>query len=123
MGTVSTSLPSDGQTIDASDVNTPINAILSEFNGNIDDNNIKSGANIGDIAFGAPENIKKIINDYNFDVRILTDTPKEFENIGCTVYEYDKKIFSYFDKFFFWTRLLHFIKNAAICGHNKTWVR
>ena len=46
MGTVSTTLPADGQTIDASDVNTPINAILSEFNGNIDDNNIKSGANI-----------------------------------------------------------------------------
>ncbi len=46
MGTVSTTLPSDGQTIDASDVNTPINAILSEFNGNIDDNNIKTGANI-----------------------------------------------------------------------------
>lgn len=46
MATVSTTLPSDGQTIDASDVNTPINAILSEFNGNIDDNNIKTGANI-----------------------------------------------------------------------------
>lgn len=46
MGTVSTTLPSDGQTIDASDVNTPINAILSEFNGNIDDDNIKTGANI-----------------------------------------------------------------------------
>lgn len=43
MATVSTTLPSDGQTIDASDVNTPINAILSEFNGNIDDNNIKTG--------------------------------------------------------------------------------
>ncbi|MBA3679099.1 LamG domain-containing protein [Candidatus Saccharibacteria bacterium] len=46
MGTISTSLPSDGTTIDASDVNTPINAILSEFNGNIDDTNIKTGANI-----------------------------------------------------------------------------
>lgn len=46
MGTVSTTLPSDGQTIDAADVNTPINAILSEFNGNIDDDNIKTGANI-----------------------------------------------------------------------------
>lgn len=46
MGTVSTTLPSDGQTIDSSDVNTPINAILAEFNGNIDDNNIKTGANI-----------------------------------------------------------------------------
>jgi len=46
MATVSTTLPSDGQTIDASDVNTPINAILSEFNGNIDNDNIKTGANI-----------------------------------------------------------------------------
>lgn len=46
MGTISVSLPADGQTIDSSDVNTPINAILSEFNGNIDDANIKTGANI-----------------------------------------------------------------------------
>lgn len=46
MGTISTSLPADGQTIDASDVNTPINAILAEFNGNIDNDNIKSSANI-----------------------------------------------------------------------------
>lgn len=46
MATVSTTLPSDGQTIDASDVNTPINAILSKFNGNIDNDNIKTGANI-----------------------------------------------------------------------------
>lgn len=46
MGTVSTTLPSDGQTIDAADVNTPINAILSEFNGNIDNDNIKSAAAI-----------------------------------------------------------------------------
>lgn len=46
MGTISTTLPSDGQTIDASDVNTPINAILSEFNGNIDNDNIKTAANI-----------------------------------------------------------------------------
>lgn len=46
MATVSTTLPADGQTIEAADVNIPINAILSEFNGNIDDNNIKTGANI-----------------------------------------------------------------------------
>jgi hypothetical protein len=46
MGTVSLTLPSDGQTIDASDVNNPLNTILNEFNGNIDDNNIKSAANI-----------------------------------------------------------------------------
>lgn len=53
MGTVSTTLPSDGQTIDASDVNTPINAILAEFNGNIDNDNIKTAANISGSKLGA----------------------------------------------------------------------
>lgn len=53
MATVSTTLPSDGQTIDASDVNTPINAILAEFNGNIDNDNIKTGANISGSKLGA----------------------------------------------------------------------
>lgn len=46
MGQVVLSLPSDGTTIDASDVNTPLNTLVNEFNGNIDDNNIKTGANI-----------------------------------------------------------------------------
>jgi hypothetical protein len=46
MGQVSLTLPSDGTTIEAADVNNPFNSLLNEFNGNIDDNNIKSGANI-----------------------------------------------------------------------------
>jgi hypothetical protein len=46
MATISVSLPSDGETIDASDYNTPINTIVNEFNGNIDNNNIKSAAAI-----------------------------------------------------------------------------
>jgi hypothetical protein len=46
MGTVSVSLPSDGQTIDAADYNTPINTIVSEINGNLDDSNIASDAAI-----------------------------------------------------------------------------
>jgi len=46
MATISVSLPSDGQTIDASDYNTPINTIVNEFNGNIDNANIKAGAAI-----------------------------------------------------------------------------
>lgn len=46
MGTISVSLPSDGQTADASDYNTPINTIVNEFNGNIDNANIKTGAAI-----------------------------------------------------------------------------
>lgn len=46
MGTVSLTLPSDGQTIDASDVNNPLNALAAEINGNLDNSNIKAGAAI-----------------------------------------------------------------------------
>ena len=43
MGTVSVSLPSDGQTIDAADYNTPINTIVTAVNGNLDSDNIAEG--------------------------------------------------------------------------------
>lgn len=46
MATISVSLPSDGQTIDAADYNTPITTIVNEINGNLDNANIKSGAAI-----------------------------------------------------------------------------
>lgn len=46
MGNISVSLPSDGTTADVSDYNNPINAIVNEFNGNIDNTNIKAGAAI-----------------------------------------------------------------------------
>lgn len=46
MGTISVSLPSDGTTADVADYNTPINDIVNEFNGNIDNANIKSAAAI-----------------------------------------------------------------------------
>lgn len=38
--------PADGETADAADVVTPLNTIYNEFNGNIDNSNIKSGAAI-----------------------------------------------------------------------------
>lgn len=43
MGTVSVSLPSDGQTIDAADYNVPINTIVAEINGGLDSANIEAG--------------------------------------------------------------------------------
>lgn len=46
MATVSVSLPSDGTTADVSDYNTPITTIVNEFNGNIDNTNVKAGAAI-----------------------------------------------------------------------------
>lgn len=42
MTLVSLTLPNDGETIDASDVNGPFNAIASVLNGNIDDTNISN---------------------------------------------------------------------------------
>lgn len=46
MGLISLSLPSDGSTADVADVNTPLTTIATELNGNLDNNNIKSGAAI-----------------------------------------------------------------------------
>ncbi len=46
MGTVSFTPPTDGSTADAADVVTPLNTIYNEFNGNIDNANIKSAAAI-----------------------------------------------------------------------------
>lgn len=43
MGTISITTPSDGQTIDASDVATPLNTIVTEINGSLDSNNIADG--------------------------------------------------------------------------------
>jgi len=44
MPIINPTLPNDGETIDASDVNTPFNAILGVLNGGIDANNLASGA-------------------------------------------------------------------------------
>jgi hypothetical protein len=46
MALINVTLPSDGETADASDISSPINTIVSEFNGNIDNANIKTGAAI-----------------------------------------------------------------------------
>lgn len=46
MGLISPTQVSDGTTADASDVNNPINTIANEFNGNIDNSNIKTAAAI-----------------------------------------------------------------------------
>lgn len=43
---VATNLPTDGSTIDASDVTTDLNGLINEFNGSIDNTNIKAGAAI-----------------------------------------------------------------------------
>lgn len=59
MSTVSVSLPSDGSTADVSDYNTPITTIVNEINGNLDNNNIKSGAAIATSKLAEDAGIKK----------------------------------------------------------------
>lgn len=44
MGTINPATVSDGETIDASDLNNPINTIADEINGNLDANNLASDA-------------------------------------------------------------------------------
>jgi hypothetical protein len=46
MGLISLTLPNDGETIDAADVNSPFNTIATAINGNLDNANIKTGAAI-----------------------------------------------------------------------------
>lgn len=54
MSTISVTLPADGQTIDAADVNTPINTIVTEINGNLNSQNIAdSGVTPNELMSGA----------------------------------------------------------------------
>jgi hypothetical protein len=46
MANISVSLPSDGETIDVADYNTPITTIVNDYNGNIDNSNIATAAAI-----------------------------------------------------------------------------
>jgi len=43
LGTISLTLPSDGDTIEAADVNNPFNTIANTINGGIDSNNVTDG--------------------------------------------------------------------------------
>lgn len=52
MGLISPPQVTDGTTGDASDVNGPVNIISAEFNGNIDDANIKTNAGISGSKLG-----------------------------------------------------------------------
>jgi hypothetical protein len=44
MATITVSLPSDGDTIDAADYNTPINTIVNEINGSLNADNLAANA-------------------------------------------------------------------------------
>lgn len=59
MALISVTLPADGETIDAADVNNPFNTIVNEINGSLDADNIAASAitsvKIADSAVTAPK--------------------------------------------------------------------
>lgn len=77
MGTVSLTLPADGETIDAADYNTPLTTLSNEFNGNIDNANIKADAAIA----GSKLADSGITND---KMGLTTSTDAN----GWTIYDY-----------------------------------
>lgn len=50
--------------------------------------------------------------DKGWDVRVLTNTPNQFNN--CTTYEYPNKVFSYFDKLLFPLRISEKEKSGVL---------
>jgi hypothetical protein len=72
MGVVSVSLPSDGSTGTVSQYNTPLTTIVNEFNGNIDNANIKANAAIASskLATGIPTSM--LANPYKFNVYLAS---------------------------------------------------
>lgn len=60
MANISVGLPADGDTIDVADYNTPINTIVNEINGSLDNSNISATAAIAGskLADGAITNAK-----------------------------------------------------------------
>lgn len=72
MGTISVSLPSDGDTIDAADYNTPINTIVNLANGNIDNANIAAAAAIaGTKLADSAISTAKIADDAATDAKLV----------------------------------------------------
>lgn len=59
MGSISVSLPNDGETIDVADYNTPITTIVNAINGNLDGDNLAANAVVtANITDGAVTNAK-----------------------------------------------------------------
>lgn len=84
MGTISVTWPSDGDTIDASDVSTPGNTIVNAINGNLDSNNLANGAVTAAKIVGIDKSILTTdSNPYKFSV--YHNTTQTITTAGATV--------------------------------------
>ncbi len=81
MGTISVSLPSDGETIEVADYNTPINTIVNEINGKLNNANIAS-----DAAIAGSKLADTSINATKLDFSTLL--PSLFTAFGSSVQTY-----------------------------------
>ena len=97
MGTISVTVPNDGETIDASDVSTPINTIVNAINGNLDSNNIAASgvatANIADDAVTAAKMLNGLVKhrqggatgDASWDTQGTSNTDTSAKNVFIQV--------------------------------------
>lgn len=102
MATITVSLPSDGDTIDAVDYNTPINIIVSEINGGIDADNLKANAVTTAKIADANVTMSKISNPYIFrafqnsnqtysdgdTIKLDTESYDDNSNFNTNTYKY-----------------------------------
>lgn len=91
MGTIAITTPSDGTTADAADIATPLNTIVSEFNGNIDNANIKTGAAIAadKIAGG----VAGMFGAFSSWTPTLTNMTLGNGTLACTYIQVGKTVF------------------------------
>ena len=65
-----TNLPHDGESIDAADVNTDLQGLIDEFNGNIESDNLKDGAVTNAKLAGSIANTKLLLGDFSQDMAV-----------------------------------------------------
>lgn len=88
MGTISVSLPADGTTADVADYNTPIQTIVDEINGQLDNDNIASdaaiaGSKLADDSVGSRKLAPTIILE-TCTGNVTTSSTTVADITGCT---------------------------------------
>ena len=84
MANISVSLPSDGETVDVADYNTPINTIVNEINGSLDNSNIAAaaaiaGSKLANTTVGLSQlDLNSFAPQYSFDASTRTTTSASY---------------------------------------------
>lgn len=85
MATISVSLPSDGDTIDVADYNTPVTTIVNAINGNLDNDNIAAAAAIAGTKLADSAISTAKVADSAITTAKIADTNVTSEKLKATV--------------------------------------